>query len=800
MADERIVIELEAEDNASNRIDNVASSLGNLNSSATTVGNNNSAHNFLQKWQGGLNQFNSAVSQYNRIMSGFNRTVISLVKDAGAAVFDFTTDAINNFTKFTEEFSKTMGVMQGGYDMTTDAGKQSFITDSNSLKQQALQIATYGVDGTGSLRSPSEIAELQLALSKAGVTAETMLNTDVTSDVLKFAEANDLGTEQAVNFAVTLGNQYGVDYKDWGDMLDKVTHTADIAPINVSNIIESMKYASGISSGLNRSLEEVLGMTAIMGNFGLKGSQAGSGMQALFSRLLTGDTTVITDAQKEVAPPKALEAFYNFSNYAKSAGSDISYDDIVNERYTEEDITGNLRPMDEVVGELNEVMSDLDDEEQAWFAKKFFGLYQMKSAYALMNGDKKVDLQQVINEIANQSTDATDIRLDNILNSQYGKLTSLENLWTGVKTDVGDRLSPFVTEVRDQLFDFIGSTGKNGINFDGLHDALGESCDLLEEKYGSAIADAVRGLGDVTIDLSQVALQEAPELGKGLMEVFSSLFSGDIFGEDGVIQNWSEMIGNMHESANELPKELQDLGHSVADAVDWFGKLCAFNFATEFAQLISSLLQILTITGSAIINVAGMLTVNGTPTGGGGGGAGGAVAGASAGASSTNTTGAVVAGASASASASTLAGDTVVGSADDVARALGTATDDVIASFGEQASYTIDDIAQGLGESTDDVIRAYSSSIDDVISSGAGAVDDLARGSFGLFSKLSGIGKTVGAIGTAWQIGSGANSAYNNFKSGNTKAGVGDIGGTAGSVSGGYLGAEMDHLEHWLVL
>jgi TP901 family phage tail tape measure protein len=781
MADEeKIVLVLEADDEASQKVKNLSKNLQDLDKNAGGVGGSSTSgiSNFVSSLERGIDRVNSVTRHYNRVMSGFNRMVINGVQEMGSAVYDFTTDAIDNFTEFSEQHAKTLGAMAADYDNTSESQKK-FFEDAQKLKEQAMQIGTYGINGTGSLMSVPEVSQAQTELIKAGVSASDIVdpNKNITKDVLTFAQANDLSTGQAVEFAVSLGNQFNIPQEQWGDMLDKVSHTADMSVIDVADIVQSMKYAGGITSGLGRDLEETLGMVSILSNFGLKGSQAGSGIQALLTRLLTGDTTVITEAQAEVAPPNALKAFYDFSNYAKSGGSQITYDDILNETFTENDITGNLRPMTEVIDTLDEVMAGLDDEEQAWFAKKLFGLYQMKSAYGLINGDE-TNLDDVIKEIRNQSSGTNANKLEQLLNSQYGQLTSLNNLWEGIKTDVGDRLNPFVQAIRDELFNFLSNDGNYNINFDNLRGALDESCDLIEEKYGSAIANAVRNIGDVAIDLTQVGEQIAPALGDGLLKVLGSLFDGNIIGDGSVFQNWGEMIDNMHLAVDGLPEEMQGLGDAVVSTIDWFGKLCALNVASEIAELVSSVLQILTIAGGAVINVAGAVVVNGSATGGtgvGGGAAGGAGS----------------AGGGAAGAGSALKGSSVIGSADDVANALGTTADDVISTFGKQATYSVDDIARGLGTSADDVISAYGQSIDDIIKAGAGSVDEVARGGSKLFGSLSKTGKALGALGTLWQVASSGYEAYQGFSSGDAKAGTSAIAGGGGSLGGGFVGAEI---------
>lgn len=788
MADDRILIEIDANDQASEKIRAVSRALNDLDRNTSGISRNNGAQDFFRSTYNSAYRVNSAMRNFQTAISGVTRTTQRLLREAGAAIWDFTSDSIRAFDEFSEAHAKMLGVIGANkdyYDSNGNFLQQKYQDDAQKLKQQAIQIGSYGTDGRGSLETPTDVAELQLTLSRAGISAETMLdpNSNIMDSLIKFAKGNDVEMESAVQFAVSLGNQFGYKPEQWGEMLDKVAHTADLAPIDVKDIVESMKYAGGITSGLGRDMEETLAMVATLGNFGLRGSQAGSGIQALMTRLLTQDTTVITDAQAEVAPPKALQAFYDFSKYAKSDGlAGVTYDDfknIVANGGTYEDLgelSGNLRPMDEVIDQLDEAMSDLNDEEQAWFAKKFFGLYQMKAAYGLMSGEEQ-DLNEIITDIKEQSAGSNERKYSEIIESGYGKSEALKSAIEGTKIDLGDRLSPFTNKVRDELIAFLNDPAHYEIDFNGLHDALDEACDLIEEKYGTAIADAVRNLGDFAIDFTQVAKDLAPEFGEGIGQVFSSLLDGDVFGAMG---DWNEMITNMHESADALPEDLQDLGNAVVGVIDWMGKLIALDIASEVVELISSLVMTFSVLGGAIVN-AGSVIVNGTGVGGtgaGGAGTGGAAAGGAGKAAGAG-------------SKALLSGESVVGSADDVARALGTSADDVIATFGEQASYTIDDIARGLGSSTDDVINAYASSIDDVIAAGAGSLDDVVTGSSKLWGSLSGVGKALGVLGTGLQIGIGGYQTYKNIEAGDYEGAAGTAGNTAGAVGGGIIGAEI---------
>ena len=88
---EKISIVIDAENNATDEINHVGDSLRNMQNNVT--------------------HFNYALRQYNNAMSGINNTIKKVVKEAGSAVYDFTSDAISNFSELSEQHAKTLGAM-----------------------------------------------------------------------------------------------------------------------------------------------------------------------------------------------------------------------------------------------------------------------------------------------------------------------------------------------------------------------------------------------------------------------------------------------------------------------------------------------------------------------------------------------------------------------------------------------------------------------------------------------------------------------------------------------------------------
>ena len=763
MDEERSLYVLEAEDRASSKIDRVTDSVKNMNKEMNSTGRNSGGMSSIEGFASRVfkvnDQLNTFTRRWNRSMSSFNRATIRAVREAGESIADFTRDAIDNFTRFSEQHAKTMGAMRSDYS-NTDSGIEQFTRDSDALRKQALEYGTVGPTGKGTLYDTMQVSKTQTEMKKAGISVDDMLNTDIVAEILEFAQANDLDSGKAVEFAQSLGSQFKYKPDQWGDMLDMISYTADLSVIDVSDIVQSMKYAGGVTAGLDRPISETLAEVSMLGNFGLKGSQSGSGIQALITRLLTGDTTVITDAMKEVAPPKALKAFYDFSNYAKSDGSpEITYDDIKNGKFEKKDITGNLRPMDEVVDALDDVMGDLNDEEQAWFAKKFFGLYQMKAAYALINGDDS-QLKDIQNKIENNSIGTNENKLDILLDSQYGQNTSLEKLWEGTKTDIGDKLSDVVQAVRDEIFNFLSNDGNYNIDFNNIRSALQDSADKIEEKYGEQVANIVRSIGDFGFNAVEIGSTIVPDAVEGISNILKDIGNGDVLG---VMSDWSSMIENMNNSADGLPDELQGMADTIITIIDWGGKLVAFNIGAKLLEAITNLFKLINIVTATI--TAGTVNVNGGVTGGKG--TGGSTGGSKdSGGSSTGS------------SSSSNSGNK--GSVDTTTKGTGVAK----IAGGVLGAYGGSQLGSELGSN---VVEAFGGDKDDqqtgsIIGGIAGGIGGWKLGSWG-------ISKAYTAL--APKVISGAQTAYINslYALDALKAGASGVAGeVSGSISGSISG------------
>lgn len=540
-------------------------------------------NNFASNTNNAVSRFNSSLRGYNNAMRGFNTVVRNTLIDAGREIYNFTTDAIKNFAELELQHAKTMGAMQADYAKTAE-GQEAFLRDSAKLKEQAITLGTVGPTGQGSLTSVTDVSLAQTALVKSGVTPNEILNTTALPAVMKFAGGNDMGLETAAEFGIQLTTMFGKSLDDWETMFDQVTYAADVSPVDVEDIMASLTRGGGLPGSMGVPLEEVLGALSVMGYSGLKGGTAGTALQAFYSRGI--NPTGVTSAGP--APTERVEELYG-------QVSDIVVDE-----------NGNYTGMETFLEGLNEYTADLSDQEYSWFAKKLFGMFQQKAMYALGKTNEDGDLlySDVVEGITNNSDGTIDAKWDIMLDSGYGDIERVKNAWQGFKTDVGDRLSPAISEFSDQIFNAL-TTGDFEFNFDSLRTAIYDSGDLIAEKYGEQIGDLVKNLGDFILDSVEIGGVVAPTAG-GIGNGILRLFAGDF---DGAIEAFASGIEQTNENIDGLPDDLKDMARGVRNVIIALSALAAINFGSKILEGISTIWR---YTGGKVVSA--VTKVTGTTT------------------------------------------------------------------------------------------------------------------------------------------------------------------------------------------
>lgn len=205
---------------------------------------------------------------------------------------------------------------------------------------------------------------------------------------------------------------FGYAASDSAKFADVMTKACTSANVSVDTLGESYKYCGAICGTMGYSIDEITTSLAVMGNQGIKGSQAGTALKNAISNM--------------AAPTKNMKAAMD------DLGISITNGD------------GSMKSWGEVIKNLQSSFQGLTQDQQAAYAKQLFGKESMAGMLAIINTSTK-DYNELASAITNSggaAEQAANTQLDNL----SGQLTLLKSALEGASITIGDKLLPYIKQ------------------------------------------------------------------------------------------------------------------------------------------------------------------------------------------------------------------------------------------------------------------------------------------------------------------------------------------------------------------
>lgn len=300
--------------------------------------------------------------------------------------------------------------------------------DLDKLRDKAREM------GSKTKFSASEAADAMSYMAMAGWKTGEML--DGIEGIMNLAAASgeDLATtSDIVTDALTA---FGLKAKDSAHFSDILAAASSNANTNVSLMGETFKYVAPVAGALGISAEDTAEAVGLMANSGIKGSQAGTALRSVLTRLST-------DAG---ASSKSLGAL---GILTKELGVEFY------------DSKGKVRDFGDILSEARVQWKKLSQEDAAEFAEKIAGKNGISGWLALMNSAPE-DIQKLSDAIAN--CDGTASRMaDTMQDNLQGQLTILKSQAEELAIGFGSQLMPVAQ-------DLVGVASSAVQAFSGLSD------------------------------------------------------------------------------------------------------------------------------------------------------------------------------------------------------------------------------------------------------------------------------------------------------------------------------------------
>lgn len=282
--------------------------------------------------------------------------------------------------------------------------------------------------GASTAWSAQECAEAMQYTGMAGWTAKE--NVDGLKGILDLASASGTDLARTSDIMTDAISAFGYKASDSAKFADVMTKACTSANVSVDTLGESYKYCGAISGTMGYSIDEVTTSLAVMGNMGIKGSQAGTALKNAISNM--------------AAPTKNM----------KAAMDDLGIS-IVNQ-------DGSMKSWGDVIKNLQGSFKGLTQDQQAAYAKQLFGKESMAGMLAIINTSTS-DYNALADSIKNSGGAANDAAQTQ-LNNLNGQLTLLKSALEGAAITIGDKLLPYIKNA-------VGWVQKATDWFNGLSDA-----------------------------------------------------------------------------------------------------------------------------------------------------------------------------------------------------------------------------------------------------------------------------------------------------------------------------------------
>lgn len=247
---------------------------------------------------------------------------------------------------------------------------------------------------------------------------------------LAAASGEDLGTvSDIVTDSMTA---FGLKAKDSGHFADVLAKASSSSNTNVAMMGETFKYVAPLAGSMKYSIEDTATAIGLMANAGIKGSQAGTELRSILTRL--------------VKPPKDAAAL-------SALGISTTKAD------------GSMKPMRQTMAELREKFSGLTDSQKSQYAAAIAGQEAMSGLLAIVNASDSDfnKLQKAIDNSSGAAKKQADIMNNNLQGALYDFGSAAEAVGIGIYEDIKTPLTKAVGVGTKQLRILSSKLKKGGI-------------------------------------------------------------------------------------------------------------------------------------------------------------------------------------------------------------------------------------------------------------------------------------------------------------------------------------------------
>lgn len=340
----------------------------------------------------------------------------------GKMIGDFIGDSIN----VGKEFDKAMSQVAATMGTTVDQ-----IGELRSFAQEM---------GATTAFSATQAAEALNYMALAGYDAETSMK--MLPNVLNLAASGNMELARASDMVTDAQSALGLSIEQTEVMVDQMAKTASTTNTSVSQLGDAFLTVGGTAKMMKGGTAELAQVLGILADNGVKGSEGGTALRNILLSL-SAPTNEAADTMKELG----VSVF---------------------------DAEGNMRSMEDVMGDLNAAMADMTSEERTNAISSIFNKRDLKSVEALLgtNADRWHEVADAIGDAQGAAAAMAQTQLDNLA----GDMTLLESATEGLQIQVSSLLVPALRAMAQFAGNAIGNAAaffeRHAASFQGFAQLL----------------------------------------------------------------------------------------------------------------------------------------------------------------------------------------------------------------------------------------------------------------------------------------------------------------------------------------
>ena len=405
----------------------------------------------FDKAQAGMNTFLDKTSSANDKLFGLGKTLSSV---GGTLTTSITLPLVGvgtAITKVGNDFEAQMSRVQAISGATGE--------ELEKLNDLALQL------GADTSFSAAQAAEGMENLASAGFSVNEII--DAMPGLLDLAASSGAELGTATEIAASALRGFGLDASEAGHVADVFAEASARTNAQVEDMGEAMKYIAPVAKAMGQSLEETAAAVGILSDAGIKGSQAGTSLRGMLSRLAKPSEEAAT----------AMELI----------GLNVY------------DLEGNMLSLSEIIGRTQEATANLTQEERNFRLVQIFGQEALSGVLALMErGPETIDaLTEPFENVDGAAKEMSEVMLDNTAGSIEAMFGSIETL--AIKLQ--QVMAPVIKSIVEKITEFVNllssadeSTLKLVVGIAGVAAATGPVL-LIAGKLATSISSIISLIG-----------------------------------------------------------------------------------------------------------------------------------------------------------------------------------------------------------------------------------------------------------------------------------------------------------------